>query len=979
MKRLFLIVALFFLPSVARAQNTFVTATVLDPASRPYTFATGYAALVCPGNQQPTYNGFTVPRTFSITGFDGTGTFTQTVYDVSVIQPVGCGYQWHITWQDGITTFITGTITTVTGSSVNESTAISAFAVLLPTSGGGGGTPGPPLNCFQYNKNNGFAGAPGICTPDGNSLNIKGPIPWVDATTYGVRALTNPFNTITVTTTGSSATVNTTGVSDFQVNDGIVIPAAGAATAQSTPSAPTILPVGAVNSSSISYECVGVDAHWGLTAASAAGTTSTAPTVFGWPAVGISSISRSSNVVTVNAASAFLVSSGTFHAVIAVVTGGSTQFSGLQLVTVTSATTLTYSQTGANESGTVGSTSYVLFENAFIVTQVQATAGSNQIVLTTDVNHNLQAGGARPAKIFLDGINFSAATPPGYANGLFAISSVTANTITVVTPYTSPITTTATALNTFATSQISQMTVMVWPLIDVSCPAISGTTKYYAVYANYGAGYAPIGFTWWLTNIFEDYGPAFTKTGFVPPVAMGLPATSPGAARNQVFTGQIQVISGSTLTLTATVPTAVTSATASHDNGVAFLNALASSCSNGTGGGVNNQGFASVYLPRQALGGTTLWAYLFSAPLDVSTNCNRLNVVDGGALWLDGTIYADNNGEFDWKSSHDLSGWTASANDGGGQVSIYGHASPMMVPGVQSARITGMAFNTLSNGQTGLNYIGSNATFKDDSFNTVAVPNLTSVPFVINNAQFISRLENTNWTGDRNFQFPIQESAPNGDLGQTSYWPVPVIDLIGPFFSSLIMNGLNYGVSRAVQIDNLYGNIHQPPDLIFSDVQTFQDPFQPFLTIYGSSGSIINRVDMTRIQMDSVQQPDIACLATNACIYLYTADAALTQNDGNDPSFTGNPSRSSFEFLSHGSAPAQNTNETYVDSNAINGSLGFHIAPITVSTLPSAAVNAGQSRPVLDSTTIAAEGQTCVGGGTVFAQAISNGTNWKCF
>jgi hypothetical protein len=52
----------------------------------------------------------------------------------------------------------------------------------------------------------------------------------------------------------------------------------------------------------------------------------------------------------------------------------------------------------------------------------------------------------------------------------------------------------------------------------------------------------------------------------------------------------------------------------------------------------------------------------------------------------------------------------------------------------------------------------------------------------------------------------------------------------------------------------------------------------------------------------------------------------------------------------------------------------------TVASLPAAtAANAGQFRTVSDSTAIAAEGQTCTGGGAVTASAFSNGTVWKCF
>lgn len=158
--------ALFLFPALAMAQNTTVTATVTDPVGTPYTFATGYTALVCPGNQQPTYNGFTVPRTFAITGLDGTGTFIQVLYDVNLILPTGCGYQWHITWSDGVTAFITGSITSVTGSAVNESAAISAFSVLLP-----GSHPGIVTSCTTVG---------GVAYQNGsnNTLTCSGNLAW---------------------------------------------------------------------------------------------------------------------------------------------------------------------------------------------------------------------------------------------------------------------------------------------------------------------------------------------------------------------------------------------------------------------------------------------------------------------------------------------------------------------------------------------------------------------------------------------------------------------------------------------------------------------------------------------------------------------------------------------------------------------------------------------------------------------------------
>ena len=138
MRKFLMMAVMLLFPALAWGQNTTVTATVKDPSGFAYAFSTGYAALVCPGNQAPTFNGYSMPRTFTITGFDGTGTFTQVLYDVSQIQPTGCGYQWHITYKDGVTSFITGSITAVSGSSVNLSTAISAYAVPLPVVPTGG-------------------------------------------------------------------------------------------------------------------------------------------------------------------------------------------------------------------------------------------------------------------------------------------------------------------------------------------------------------------------------------------------------------------------------------------------------------------------------------------------------------------------------------------------------------------------------------------------------------------------------------------------------------------------------------------------------------------------------------------------------------------------------------------------------------------------------------------------------------------------
>ena len=86
-------------------------------------------------------------------------------------------------------------------------------------------------------------------------------------------------------------------------------------------------------------------------------------------------------------------------------------------------------------------------------------------------------------------------------------------------------------------------------------------------------------------------------------------------------------------------------------------------------------------------------------------------------------------------------------------------------------------------------------------------------------------------------------------------------------------------------------------------------------------------------------------------------------------------------FLDNGTFFANNSVPT--SSTAISvgaGSVGVMPGSSTVASLPAAASgNAGLVRTVIDSTAVAVEGQTCVGGGTVTALAFSNGTVWKCF
>jgi len=835
------------------------------------------------------------------------------------------------------------------------------YSVSLPV----GTTPAISLQIDAAPSNASTAAVAGTIT--------SGPIPWIDIRAYGARAFQNAPATITVTSNGTNR-VTTTGVSDFIVGDGIAIPRAGNVTAQSTPSAPTVQNIGAKGSSAISYKCVGVDANWGLTAASNAGGTSTAPAVFGQGATAISTIRRSSNLVTVRMSSPMPFSSGSFHVTVGDVTGGTTNFSGLYFATVTSDTTLTYDQTGANESGVVhAGTSYVLFENAFVLTSVKAAAGSNQLVLTTDVNHDLQQqlAGIHPTKLFLDGINFPGAANSGFANGLFSIATVTANTITVTTPYTSPQTASATASAALATSRVAQMTATVWAEQLVTCPTISGTTVYYAVYADYGSGYAPIGFTTWLHNIFIDYGRAFTQAKFVPPPAMNLPATPPASEQNQIFSAQIKSVSSNTLTLDRSVPLIVTNAIAYHDDGVPLLNAINESCQSSFNAANNNRTFYPVYLPPTP----AAQYYFFNAPVDLSAtpnSCNRIVIVDGGALFVNGTITAS-NAPVVWQRPEDIAGVNVESTGGNTKFDVYvfGYASPMMAGSAKNLSwfVRGLLINPLSNGQNGFVNTGPESRFEDVACSSGNTSLLSSICFVNAGPQFTTSFHNFNFGDIPNLATPL--SPAPGNSGQVMYWPVPsFLSEAGPSNQAeIILDGQNYGNGRGFEISNLYPATGVPLFMDFVNVQTFQEPWQPFLTLEGSNQ--IQYLRLEKVQMDSIQMPVLSSVIGGTggsgagFLYLYEAGTA----GSNYPAVTGDPFSSILETRhSSASSPSQNTNETAIGPNGLQQS-----GPVSLYCNPNGSSTSALT--VYESTNRPAVSIRCPSGTIVVPSLLSTGIN----
>jgi hypothetical protein len=220
MKKLLSIIGLLLSAALpAAAQYTPITATVRAPNGPFYVFGTGSANIACPGNQAPTYNGFTLQRSITITGLDGFGTFSMNVYDVNLIQPLGCAWTFSITDQTGVYSFRTGNIggsaqiPVITGNSlIDLSTQISSFAVPLPT--GGGGTGGVSVNGAPVTN-------PNFQTSSSTSYSVSGSNIQIIASPFSVNGSQIPGgnfqNSATVTFSVVGANVTATAIGNVNL------------------------------------------------------------------------------------------------------------------------------------------------------------------------------------------------------------------------------------------------------------------------------------------------------------------------------------------------------------------------------------------------------------------------------------------------------------------------------------------------------------------------------------------------------------------------------------------------------------------------------------------------------------------------------------------------------------------------------------------------------------------------------------------
>jgi hypothetical protein len=224
---------------------------------------------------------------------------------------VGIGGAGSVT---GVTSFNTrtGVVTSQTGD-------YTCAEVTGCVTGGGG--PGLPLNSLQYNFGTMLTGAPGITTPDGNSLIIKGIEPWTSITAFGAVAVDPQFNIVeSAACTAGSTAVTLIGGAPMQNGWGVHIqgcgltetmgaPALAGGTAFVQAAAGTsaydtaVLGVSGnappAGSSTYTIATFGRDIYGGLTPVSATVTLTTGPAALGEVTLPTGTLSLSNNTITV--------------------------------------------------------------------------------------------------------------------------------------------------------------------------------------------------------------------------------------------------------------------------------------------------------------------------------------------------------------------------------------------------------------------------------------------------------------------------------------------------------------------------------------------------------------------------------------------------------------------------------------------------------------------------------------------------------
>jgi hypothetical protein len=931
MKRLLVFLAIFACPALCWGQQTSVNATILDPAGHAYQFLTGSASINCPGNAQPTFNGFTVPRNYPITGGDGNGHFTLVLFDVNQIAPLGCSYNFAITAQNGSTSFTATSIgagssaTPIAGAGpINLSTPINAYAVLLPSTGGSG----PALQTNSITNANQTLlnlknGTNVTLTPDGSggvtvnstasgststdniwtSNNRFGGIdPWADITAFGAKPEAPLAQQETVVTATSGSPIITVAPANFSNGDGITILQAGATNTMSTPAAPIVAPevalaetttqgsyittiAGTTGSSTYKYATFGIDQHGGVTAISPTTTITNGMSTLGLKQNSVTSVSLSNNTVTFT-------------------TTGTQNLVAGQLIHYNSSTNAQFSQ----------------WWNVSTVNNAGHTFTVTGIGLDTRAGSPSSATGGTISYYNGNYVQFSASPPaqPLWKYGICAQRPGDGS------------------MHIIGISGVSGQT--------------GGQYRDY-VFMDYGATVtASQNYPWW--NYWTDS--LCTNATPINDYLTTTVLSGGGTGTLTLATNSLQTPGIGILGVYDAAPAILAAANSISWNGPSY-----------NGG--------SVWIPPVPASGARL-CYIINSYLKLPANTK---ILQAGALCLGDTLELSSPTQ--WDGGFVASNNPAFAWNGGAEVTVYQANPGIYTNQMSGSNIKNLTFDT-ANANGGVIWLGDDGyqiTWDSDSFTT----NQAGSGDYLGTAMILR----TTSTGGNVYNFNNSSFTGGPNQVTDSSW-APLLYLPQ---GEVTVNGGVQNKSEFIHMNNTYFSRRSIADDAYGgtlgewDVNWMyrQGGITPLFMTYNGSGSTYLGLNLMNSKQDTETSGTVALLGLPGNITQSYLNFMKVNNDsietgGAPPAITGMAPIDAVIMQSGIAGPVLNV--AYLSSGL--RSTFFQALPTIVSQLPAAAAgNAGQVRQVTDSTTVSTEGQTCVGSGAVAALAFSNGTVWKCF
>ena len=726
------------------------------------------------------------------------------------------------------------------------------------------------------------AGSGIVFTPSGNGFQISSSgianVPWLDIQNYGgvPKSSSAIANESTTCTLNGTTTVRLGAAKNFVNGEGVVMYAAGAATTQMTPAAPTMTCPAVAGSGpsgtqqTITYQIVGFDALGGLTAASdisgSDGQFTTAPAVFGNPAVNISSIAQVSGTVTVNFSAPLgnTVAAGmTLHITGFGAVPGDKIFNGVwNIASAPSTSQVTFSLTGNYGSGTVSAgITKGRVSNVALISAISRSA-SGVVTVTTVENHNFTTQtGNNPTVVIIENV-----TPLSFF-GYWVIASVpTANTFTIVTAnYTAE-----TGVVGANSSTASASTATCYEFITLACPLVQNNspTIGYFIYSDSpspGNGLKLIGKTLGLESHFTDWGPSL-MAGFAAPGYV--PTTPPVAAQNQLFSTHIVSGAGSTtLTVAAAPPTSIPTlgGTIVHDDSWAWKAATAA----------RTQG--SILLSPPANGNSGSF-YVCNYPQ--SYPGAQDHILACGLVINETQTFGSTCG---FSSQYGSTTTINPAFSNRNYSEVIGIGSPAIYTGT-GFLLNGMGFETTANGINAVMVNGDYPTISNCSFDVVTFG--TSVPLIFNGNGSGGQMIDCNYVGQSLW----------GDVsavGQSCLTPlIPMVWLRasdntlvgqGTTPAAFYLRGNHTLNGRGILVDQKYRLTGSFTGYTFGESLWNQAATNPTVAFWGQLG---NDVTLDGILNDSSFCPVLFCGNTQG---LTNVNVLNSSTAGTPPSVTGNP------------------------------------------------------------------------------------------